>query len=158
MIKKLEAARRYGLSWQTIDNIFEAYISEGRVDPKARGGIIESIAKLTKEHEEFLCDFLDEDCTRTLGMIREALYIHFLRLQKKGISPNSIWNFIVKRIGFTLKRTKPVEERRNTPEQLERRKELVVSYMAERGMAYKANCIFVDEAGFNANLIRGQGW
>lgn len=51
-----------------------------------------------------------------------------------------------------------MEERRNTPEIIKQRYEYVVQRLPERGIAYKTNCIFVDEAGFNANLVRGQGY
>jgi len=62
-------------------------------------------------------------------------------------------------MGFTLKRTKPVEEKRNDPTTIARRKVYVNNMMPNDGASYyKTNCIFLDEAGFNANLIRGEGW
>lgn len=158
VITKAKAAKKYHLCWQTVDNIVEAYLEDGRVDPKPRGGRRKSTVKLTDEHEDFIVNFLDEDCTKTLGMMRQALMDNYPNLAEKGVAINTVWSFLVHRIGFTLKRTKAIEEKRNEPEQLERRKYFVGPYMAERGMAYKTNCIFVDEAGFNATLIRGEGW
>ncbi|CEP13710.1 hypothetical protein [Parasitella parasitica] len=70
----------------------------------------------------------------------------------------TLWRFMMERIGFTLKRTKAVEERRDTSKTIQERYEYVVQRLPERGISYKTNWIFVDEAGFNANLIRGQGY
>ncbi|OAD67998.1 hypothetical protein PHYBLDRAFT_151080 [Phycomyces blakesleeanus NRRL 1555(-)] len=51
-------------------------------------------------------------------------------------------------IGFTLKQTKAVEERRNDPDVTETRRKFVES-LPELGVVYVAHCIFIDEAGFN---------
>ncbi|CEP12687.1 hypothetical protein [Parasitella parasitica] len=101
---------------------------------------------------------LDEDCTKTLDIIKEELESKFPDLAEKNVSTSGLWRFMIERIGFTLKRTKAVEERRNTSETIQQRYEYVVQRLPERGISYKTNYIFVDEAGFNANLIRGQGY
>ncbi|CEP11679.1 hypothetical protein [Parasitella parasitica] len=64
---------------------------------------------------------------------------------------------IVKNIGFTLKRTKPVEEKRNDSTTLQKRRDFILK-LAKDGIIYDKNCIFVDEASFDANLIHGEGW
>ncbi|CEP07258.1 hypothetical protein [Parasitella parasitica] len=91
-------------------------------------------------------------------MIKEELESKFPDSAEKNVSTSGLWRFMIERIGFTLKRTKAVEERRNTSETIQQRYEYVVQRLPERGISYKTNCIFVDEAGFNANLIRGQGY
>ncbi|ORE00702.1 hypothetical protein BCV72DRAFT_326469 [Rhizopus microsporus var. microsporus] len=86
------------------------------------------------------------------------LLAKFPDLAEKGISTSGLWKLLTDRIGFTLKRTKPVVERRNTPVTIQQRYEYVTERFNERGISYKANCIFVDEYGFNSNLIRGQDY
>lgn len=120
---------------------------------KKTGSDKSEFAKIKQEHSQFILDLLDEDCTLTLGIIKQQLEERF----DLNVSIGTIWNHIVKNIGFTLKRTKPVEVRRNDPRTLEKRKDFIVD-LAKKGAIYTDNCIFIDEAGFNANLIRGQGW
>ncbi|CEP07718.1 hypothetical protein [Parasitella parasitica] len=91
------------------------------------------------------------------GRKRGKLQDNFPELQEKKVSISGLWRFIVERIGFTLTCTKPVEKRRNCPETINARKEYI-NRLLEKGITYKTNCIFVDEAGFNANLIRSVGY
>ncbi|CAO0795840.1 unnamed protein product [Mucor circinelloides] len=58
---------------------------------------------------------------------------------------------------FSLKRVRTEPEDRNFPEKIQQRKEWVIATQ-EMGVDYMVNCIFIDEAGFNANLRRAQGW
>jgi len=159
-MRKSEAARIYNLPRSTVSKIVETYVGEGRVTPLPRGGRRETCVKLREEvHGEFICNFLDEDCTRTLGMLKEALLARFPDLAERGgLAISTIWEFVVKKVGFTLKRTIPVEERRNTQEQLLNRQRYAMNIMMDERIRYRLNCIFIDEAGFNANLIRGEGW
>ncbi|CEP09528.1 hypothetical protein, partial, partial [Parasitella parasitica] len=157
-ITQAEAARRYEQSPSTVRNILDAWHLYGRIGTKPRGGRRKEIVKLEDQHEEAIKKIIDEDCTKTLDVLREELLSRFPELADKGISTSGIWKFLTKKMKFTLKRTKPVEERRNCPETIQQRYEYVVERMQDRGISYKTNCIFVDEAGFNANLIRGQGY
>ncbi|OAD72394.1 hypothetical protein PHYBLDRAFT_146586 [Phycomyces blakesleeanus NRRL 1555(-)] len=93
---------------------------------------------------------------RTIGIIKDKLLEQFPGLQDVGISPQQIHKHIYTKVGFTLKRTKPVEEKRNTPNVIKSRFEFA-SMLQQLGISYQTNCIFVDEAGFNANLIRERG-
>ncbi|CAO0796517.1 unnamed protein product [Mucor circinelloides] len=157
-MKKAEVARMFGVSWQTVDNIVEKYVRDGTVEPKKRGGCRQRNIKIHQEHSQFIQDILDEDCTVTVGFMRGKLFEQFPQLQEQGLDPSTLYKHIVKQhIGFTLKRTKPVEEKRNDPTTIARRK-AYVDNMPIDGVSYKTNCIFLDEAGFNANLIRGEGW
>ncbi|CEP14235.1 hypothetical protein [Parasitella parasitica] len=157
-ISQAEAARRYNIPPTSIRNILDAWYNEGRIHAKRRGGKRKEVTKFEDKHGRYIQELLDEDCTRTLDMIKEELQAKFPELADKGISASGLWRFLTERIGFTLKRTKAVEERRNSPETIEQRYDYVVKRLPERGISYKTNCIFVDEAGFNANLIRGQGY
>lgn len=58
---------------------------------------------------------------------------------------------------FSLKRVQLEPEERNAPERIQARKVWVEEALA-MGVDYMNNCVFIDEAGFNANLRRTQGW
>lgn len=154
---KAEVARMFDVSWQTVDNIVEKYVRDGTVEPKKRGGCRQKNIKIHEEHSQFIQDILDEDCTLTLGLMRDRLFEKFPLLREQDLDPSTLYKHIIKNIGFTLKRTKPVEEKRNTPSTIAKRK-AYVDNMPIDGVSYKTNCIFLDEAGFNSNLIRGEGW
>ncbi|OAD72017.1 hypothetical protein PHYBLDRAFT_68706 [Phycomyces blakesleeanus NRRL 1555(-)] len=55
---------------------------------------------------------------------------------------------------ITLKRSTPIEEKRNDEETCHKRKDFILSLQPE-GILYNHNCIFIDEAGFNINMIKG---
>ncbi|CEP13035.1 hypothetical protein [Parasitella parasitica] len=148
-----EAAKKFGDKISTLSTQLTLYINEGRNGSEKRGRKRGEVVKFTDKHEEFIVDSLDMDCTQTLGMLREKLLDNFPELQEKGVSISGLWRLIVERIGFTLTCTKPVEKRRNCPDTINSRKEYI-NKLLEKGITYKTNCIFVDEAGFNANLIR----
>ncbi|CAO3665583.1 unnamed protein product, partial [Rhizopus stolonifer] len=155
-IIKSEAARRYGQSTSTVRNILDVWHTEGRMENKERRDRREEISKFEDVHGKYIIKLLDVDCTKTLNVIKEKLEAEFPELAEKHISTSGLWRYITERIGLTLKRTKAVEERRNTPGAIMQCYEYVVHRLPERGIAYKTNRIFVDEAGFNANLVRGQ--
>lgn len=156
-LSKAEVARQFKMNWSTVDSIVERFVERGTVENLPRGGRREATVKLHGEHTDFLRDLLDDNATFTMGLLQEKLYNQFPELAEKGISPQQIHKHVIGKIGFTMKRTKPVEEKRNTPEVIKSRKEFE-SKLQELGISYKTNCIFVDEAGFNANLIRGRGY
>jgi transposase len=156
-LSKAQVAKLFKLNWSTVDGIVERYVERGTLENLPRGGRKEKLVKLREEHSKFLNDLLDEDCQLTLGIMKERLLEKFPDLVEKGISIPQIHRHVRQEIGFTLKRTKPVEEKRNSPEVIKSRA-YFVSKLQDLGISYKTNCIFVDEAGFNSNLIRGKGY
>ncbi|CEP11460.1 hypothetical protein [Parasitella parasitica] len=104
-----EAAKKLGVKRSTLSTQLNLYINEGRKSPEKKGRKRGEVVKFTDKHEEFIVDSLDMDCTQTLGMLREKLQDNFSELQEKGVSIRGLWRLIVERIGFTLTRTKPVE-------------------------------------------------
>ncbi|CAO0798420.1 unnamed protein product [Mucor circinelloides] len=97
-MKKAEVARMFGVSWQTVDNI------------------VEKTSTFTKNTlNSYKISWMNEDCTVTVGFMRGKLFEQFPQLQEQGLDPSTLYKHIVKHIGFKLKRTKPVEEKRNDP-------------------------------------------
>ncbi|OAD73962.1 Homeodomain-like DNA binding domain-containing transcription factor [Phycomyces blakesleeanus NRRL 1555(-)] len=130
---------------------------DATVEPKKQNSLHVESLKITDEHLKFIQDLLDKCCTLMLGQMREELFRKYPELQDQNLSISGLHKHIINNIGFTLKRTKPVEEKRNDSKTIELRK-VCVDSMHTNGLLYKTNCIFVNKAGFNANLIREQGW
>ncbi|CEP12779.1 hypothetical protein, partial, partial [Parasitella parasitica] len=82
-ISQAEAARRYNIPRTSIRNILDAWYNEGRIHAKPRGGKRKEVTKFEET--------LDEDCTRTLDMIKEELQAKFPELADKGISASGLW-------------------------------------------------------------------
>lgn len=152
-----KAAEPLGVKRSTLSTHVNLYRQEGRSEPKKRGRRKGETVKFNEAHQEFLRDTLDQDCTKTLDILKEELMSNFPDLTEMNNSTSGVWRFFIKRIGYTLARTKAVKERRNTPETINAPYEYVNKLLKE-GIVYNNNCIFVDEAGFNANLIRGFGY
>ncbi|KAG1469137.1 hypothetical protein G6F56_003437 [Rhizopus delemar] len=152
-----QTARELGVKPSTLSTHVNLYRQEGRSEPLKRGRRKGNTTKFNDSHQQFLKDTLDEDCTQTLGVLKEKLKNNFPDLAEKDISISGLWRFLVQNIGYTLTRVKPVEERRNTVTTTEARYKYI-NKLLTKGIAYNSNCIFVDEAGFNANLVRGVGY
>lgn len=115
-------ARFFNLSWSTVNHIIERYMERGTVESMPRGGRAKTLVMLTVEHTEFIINLLDNDCQLTMGLIRDELFKRFPALADKGVSPQQIHKHIMQKIGFTIKRTKPVEKKRNSLDIIENRK------------------------------------
>ena len=152
-----QISRTLSLPWSTVKKFVDRYMERGTADNFPRGGRILSRVKLLDEHSLHISNQMDNDCQLTLGRIRDNLFEDFPDLADKGISVQQIHRHIGEKIGFTLKQIKTVVERRNAPDVILSRKNFVLN-LHQEGISYKTNCIFVDESGFNANLIRSRGW
>lgn len=73
------------------------------------------------------------------------------------ISKRTLYRYMADLWIFSLKRVQLEPEERNAPERIQARKVWVEEALA-MGVDYMNNCVFIDEAGFNANLRRTQGW
>ncbi|OAD78846.1 hypothetical protein PHYBLDRAFT_140899 [Phycomyces blakesleeanus NRRL 1555(-)] len=67
-------------------------------------------------------DLLDECYILTLGQMREELFRTFSELQEQNLSISGLHKHIINNIRFTLKRTKPVEKKRNDLKTIKLRK------------------------------------
>ncbi|KAI9471844.1 MAG: hypothetical protein EXX96DRAFT_541991 [Benjaminiella poitrasii] len=130
--KQLEELLSFSLILKDICQIFAiTYLKDYLYEAKKRCGKRKEIAKFKQEHEEFITQFLYEDCTKTIGMLRDKLNNRFPDLAARNISVSGIWRFIVDKIGFTSKRTKPIEMKRNDETHLEARQEFILNDMSQ---------------------------
>ncbi|CEP08503.1 hypothetical protein [Parasitella parasitica] len=120
------------------------------------GGSREKNIKIKDDHPQFIRETLDENCTLIFGRIKEKLFDRFPELREYGLSLSGLFRHIVEHVGYTLKRTSLSKKNEITPQPLQR--EMLMWKICNLMVSHIKPTAFVDEAGFNANLIRGQGW
>jgi transposase len=59
---------------------------------------------------------------------------------------------------LTLKKLQLIPKARNSDKTLEKRREVVLSWINLKGFNFNSTCIFLDEAGFNFHMKRRFGW
>ncbi|KAI9336058.1 hypothetical protein BD770DRAFT_299451, partial [Pilaira anomala] len=106
-----------------------------------------------EHHRQFIIDIVDKNNTITFEELRVNILERFEDIQ--NISIATLCNFVKNIERITLKKSTPMELKRNDPTTLKQRKEFVMSLQPE-GVLYNMNCIFIDEAGFNVNMIKGR--
>ena len=109
--------------------------------------------EIDEEHKQAIIDIVDPNNTITLAELQQQLLEMFPDIRKISIS--TLCKFLKNVARLTLKRATPMEEKRNDYDTLKKRKEIVGSLQPE-AILYNKNCIFIDEAGFNINMIKGR--
>jgi transposase len=104
-----EAARVFKVPKQTVSSIVKKYEETGRKQTGPQGGNRRSILNAPKK--ETICDWVDEDCTASLTSLAIRASAEFgLPISRKTVER------CLKEFHYTIKRTKLVPERRNSPE------------------------------------------
>lgn len=112
-----------------------------------RPNIIEPEGELVEATKKVVSDFYFKQPSSTMDQLMKQL----------NISKRTLYRYMADLWLFSLKRVRTEPEGRNSPAKIQQRKEWVIATQ-EMGVDYMANCVFIDEAGFNANLRRAQGW
>ncbi|KAI7901124.1 uncharacterized protein BX663DRAFT_562465 [Cokeromyces recurvatus] len=99
-----------------------------------RPRIIEPEGELAEAAKGLVTDFYFKQPTATVDQLMDQLTKNF---EDFFLSKRTVYRYLADLWIFTLK---GVEELKKT------------------GVDYMRNCVFIDEAGFNANLRRSQGW
>ncbi|KAI8093947.1 hypothetical protein BDF21DRAFT_394432 [Thamnidium elegans] len=116
--------------------------------------IIEPEGELAEATKKVVVDFYFKQPTSTIDQLMEQLNTSFDDLM---ISKRTLYRYMADLWLFSLKRIQMEPEKRNSSEKIQQRKEWVIAAQV-MGVDYMTNCVFIDEAGFNANLRRTQGW
>ncbi|KAI8646643.1 hypothetical protein BD408DRAFT_318989, partial [Parasitella parasitica] len=115
-----------------------------------RPRIIEAEGELAEATRNAVTEFYYKQPTATADQLLDRLTSTFegLSLSKPTLYRylNDLWILSLKKVQL-----EPLE--RNTPERIQARKKWVEE-MKNMGVDYMSNCVFIDEAGFNANLRR----
>ncbi|CEJ05058.1 hypothetical protein RMCBS344292_19006 [Rhizopus microsporus] len=87
-------------------------------------------------------------------MARGALIGHF---EGFTISFPALWKHLTEQCFFSLKQASKYNAERDSERTLRLRQELV-SKWKEICVDFQKNCVFIDEAGFNSQMMRGRAW
>ncbi|KAI9325306.1 hypothetical protein BD770DRAFT_432877, partial [Pilaira anomala] len=108
----------------------------------------------TDEMEKAVDDMvIASDGTITLRQLREELLQAFPNMTVPSYT--SICDYLNYDTRLMLKKIERREDNRNKQDTIKERKVYCQSLLTE-GVDYMSNCIFVDESGFNVNMVRGQ--
>lgn len=119
-----------------------------------RSRIIKPEGELVEKTRKVVAEIYYQQPTSTMDQVMNQLQNSFEGLT---ISKQTLYRYMSELWLFSLKRVRLEPVQRNTPERIQMRKEWVKEAEV-LGMGYMTNCVFIDEAGFNANHRRTQGW
>ncbi len=135
----------------SVNSVIKNFIETGNVDPKNKGGAYN--IKCNGEIRVRMEQLLQEECTRTLSFLQSKILEEFeVRLCLATIRAN------LKVINFSLKQTTAIPERRNAPDNIEKRYDYAMKFDRLSGQFLRSRFIFVDEAGFCVSMRRNRGW
>lgn len=150
-----DIAKEVGVKVRTAQTWVRKFNEGGGLEvpaPEPRGRA--SKPKLSKPHKEFLTSFVDDNPSAILVDMVGALSNQFEGLL---VSKSTVHRFLTKDLSFTFKlaRKEPVD--RNSAKLIEARFDFVKK-IKDLNVDYLRDCVFIDEAAFNYNLTRSQGW
>ena len=110
--------------------------------------------KLYPTHSEFLIQLFDQNPSIVLEQARIQLCEAFPGLE---ISIPGLYKHIREKCALSLKQATKYTAERDSPRTLQLRFDIITQWKAN-GVDFKNNCVFVDEAGFHTQMIRGRAW
>ncbi|KAG2212939.1 hypothetical protein INT45_009796 [Circinella minor] len=110
--------------------------------------------KLFPVHSEFLIQLFDQNPSIVLEQARIQLCERFPGLE---ISIPGLYKHIREKCALSLKQATKYTAERDSPRTLQLRFDIITQWKAN-GVDFKTNCVFVDEAGFHTQMIRGCAW
>ncbi|OAD70926.1 Homeodomain-like DNA binding domain-containing transcription factor [Phycomyces blakesleeanus NRRL 1555(-)] len=123
----------------------------GIIKYQSLGSDLRSI--IQDHHQQFIINTVNENNIITLEELKILLLEEFDNIQ--SISVSTLCNFLNNVERITLKRSTPIEEKRNNEETRHKIKDFILNLQPE-GILYNYNCIFIDETEFNINMIKGR--
>jgi hypothetical protein len=110
--------------------------------------------KLEDKHTFFLIELIDKNPCITVMEAKEDLCSKFSDL---SITASGVNKHMKGKCGLSLKESKLYTLTRDAPRTLKLRFDIITQWKAT-GVDYMANCVFMDESGFNAHQIRKRAW
>ena len=96
----------------------------------------------------------DENPCIVLGQVKEKLEQNF---EGFSISLTGLHKHIREKCALSLKQASKYTIERDAPRTIDLRYDIINKWK-EAGVDYQRNCVFIDEAGFNSQLIRSRAW
>lgn len=136
----------------TVASIIKKFDETGEYEVSSQSG---RPSIWTDEMKKFVDDKIAETGgTITLKRLKECIAEHFSDVKVPCAA--TICNYLNNEARFVMKRVTKVHDRRNADETIRKRQDFCKELLAEGVVKYDRNCIFVDEAGFNVNMVRGR--
>lgn len=166
LIKKLQVINLLENGWKNYEEIGERFhISRqevlsiaNRLENKNKGlpTKFKRPKKLSKEHLEFIDEYVQDPAHlgHSLNQIKEAFVNHF-NLGPDFVSTVTI-NKALWHLKFSYKKIYPISQEKNSP-RVKHLRYFSVCYLL-RAMQNNYNIIYVDEVGFNQNMIKNYGF
>ncbi|KAG2213333.1 hypothetical protein INT45_013200 [Circinella minor] len=104
--------------------------------------------KLFPVHSEFLIQLFDQNPSIVLEQARIQLLTWVVQAGSAHIR---------EKCALSLKQATKYTAERDSPRTLQLRFDIITQWKAN-GVDFKTNCVFVDEAGFHTQMIRGRAW
>lgn len=101
-----------------------------------------------------MIDLFDTNPSITLEEAKQNLSKHFDGLQ---VSLSGFYKYIREKCAISLKQATKYTLEQDTPRTIELRYNIVSQWKAA-GVNFRENCVFIYEAGFNSQLMRGRAW
>lgn len=140
----IEISKTLSCSRHQVYRAIKIFDTEGRDEKKITGGL--KNRKLSQEHNDFIMDLVDEDCSITLKEIKRKLNERFqLQVCISTIS-NVLGDFM-----YSFKRVHLVPIRRNCINTINLRFQYIVKLLRIISNE-ESKIIFVDETGFNVSM------
>jgi transposase len=145
-----EIATLFGCSKSSVHRVIKAYLEEGRIDAKKRGGL--RAVKFYPEHLDAMKGYITENCSITLEQIGERLLEDFNISASVSTIHRAIDGFF-----YTLKRTTRIPALRNDDRAKHARYVYAQELLRVLAQYDGDNVIFVDEIGFNVSMRAHRG-
>lgn len=147
-------AKYFHLSEKTIRKIKAKYRENGNVVPKRKGRTAPRV--IGEEGSNFLREYLN-DPNHNTALLQQMIEAYN---EKFGITlaSSTLHDHLVHSMRITLKRAGKYPERRTDAETKQMRAGFVQQHIKNGNVDYQANCVFIDEASFNASMRRNYAW
>lgn len=151
-----DAALRTGIVLSSAYRFRKQWTEEGTIhETKKRGRVTGTVSDLKEEHTLFLTKIVDDFATITITQMWEMLHQKFPGL---SVSKSSVYRHARNNCALSMKKLEKIIDTRNSDETIQKRKNSVMEWMADKEFDFEKNCIFLDEAGFNLHMTRTRGW
>lgn len=147
-------AQCFHLSERAIRKIKNKYLQNGNVIPKRKGRTAPRV--IGEEGSSFLSEYLNEPNHNTASL-QQMIEAYNEKFGTK-LASSTLHDHLVHSMRITLKRAGKYPERRTDPETKQMRADFVQQRINEGNVDYQANCVFIDEASFNASMRRNYAW
>lgn len=142
------AAYKLYKQWQGNMRVLPGYVPASEVRPRGNN------RKLTEQHSQFLESYVEQHPTCCIKDATAELCKEFEGL---SISGSSVHRHLTEKLSFTLTRTRPQAEARNSEDTRELRRQFV-ERLVEQNIDYRRQCVFIDESGFLKTIVRPVAW